>query len=562
MTRKFALSTLGAGALALLLAWMLAILPLYQPNMGGVGLALPQNIFAWGTMALLTLMVFLSLCAGRRHIATTPTARLLFIGIMVLALPLIYTQPQWREAALWRCAGLLGGWLFYLACLQLRLTSQRSLLLYGLVCAVAIQALLAFLQLFAPEFAWVPPNGSRVYGIFQQPNVLASFIATGLALALLLLLSPTYALAGGERRRRALLLALIMGLSALLVLIQSRAGWLGGALAAALLLWRFGRYRPEYTRLTCGAILLGVAIGLVVMLTGFGLSEKMGLLSRSHSNGARLSMLRDTGAMILAKPLSGWGYGGFEYSFLHFRLNEMPWRRISEVASHPHNEILLWWVEGGLIALAGIGLILAAGARLLRQAWRRDLLEPAGDRIGLFLVLLPMLLHTQLEYPFYLSAPHWLVFLLLLALLDGQTDVRRPLPAAKALGVPVAILAAGALVMLSFAWIGGQALTRSERTMLVNIDSIETMPEPAAWIHRERKAFDEQSHALLVYNQTQDEELLTHYRQWADAYLQRRIDANVYATLLMILRHQGANAEADARRREAAFFFPQDPRFR
>jgi len=556
-------SALGAVALSLLLVWMLAILPIYQPNMGGVGLALPQNIFAWGAMALLTLIVSLALCAGRWPVVTTPTARLLFIGIVVLALPLLYTRPEWREAALWRCAGLLGGWLFYLACLQLRPNSrQRSLLLYGLLCAVAIQALLAFLQLFAPTFAWVAPDGGRVYGIFQQPNVLASFIATGLALTLLLLLSPTYALAEGERRRQALLLALTTGFSALLVLIQSRAGWLGGALAAALLLWRFGRCRPGNTRLACGALLLGVAIGLVVVLSGFGLSERTGLLNRSDSNGARLAMLHDVGAMILAKPLSGWGYGGFEYSFLHFRLDEMPWREVWEVASHPHNEILLWWVEGGLPALAGIVLILAAGARLLRQAWRRDRHESAGDRIGLFLVLLPILLHTQLEYPFYLSAPHWLVFLLLLALLDGQTGAQRPLPAAKALGVPVAALAAGALVMLSFAWVGGLALTQAERTMLVNIDSIEALPEPAAWIHRERKTFDEQSHALLVYNQTQDEGLLTSHRQWADAYLQRRIDANVYATLIMILRHQGANVEADARLREAAFFFPRDPRFR
>ncbi|WP_431994616.1 Wzy polymerase domain-containing protein [Serratia ureilytica] len=49
-----------------------------------------------------------------------------------------------------------------------------------------------------------------------------------------------------------------------------------------------------------------------------------------------------------------------------------------------------------------------------------------------------MLIHTQLEYPFYLSAPHWLAFLLLLALLDGQTGEPRALPFAKALSLPVA----------------------------------------------------------------------------------------------------------------------------
>ncbi|HGM6605468.1 PglL family O-oligosaccharyltransferase [Serratia ureilytica] len=545
--------------LPLLLIWMAAILPVYHPNMGGDGLALPQNILAWGVMALTTLIVTFTVCLGRIRLSLTPTARLLLLGIAVLALPLLYTRPEWREDALWRCAGLLGGWLFYVACLQLRVTArQRELLLFGLLFAVGIQALLAALQLFAPALAWVSPNGGRVYGVFQQPNVLGSFIATGLALALWLLLAPFSA----PTRRQIPLLALLAAFSALLVLIQSRAAWLGAALAAALLLWRFARQRPAASRWAGGALLLGAAIGLTVLFTGFGLETSSVLLDREFSNSARLTMLHDVGAMILAKPVLGWGYGGFEYSFAHFRLQEMPWREVLEVAGHPHNEILLWWVEGGLTALAGIAIVLAAGVRLLKSAWQRDREQPNGARVGLFLVLLPMLIHTQLEYPFYLSAPHWLAFLLLLALLDGQTGEPRPLPFAKALSLPVALAALGVLVMAAFAWQGRMALTQSERTMLANIDSIEQMPPPAAWIYRERKAFDEQSHALLVYNQTRDDALLTGYRQWANAYLQRRIDANVYATLIMILRYQGDQAQADARQREAAFLFARDARFR
>ncbi|WP_414161702.1 Wzy polymerase domain-containing protein [Serratia sp. BNK-10] len=545
--------------LPLLLIWMAAVLPVYHPNMGGDGLALPQNILAWGVMALTTLIVTFTVCLGRIHLSLTPTARLLLLGIAVLALPLLYTRPEWREDALWRCAGLLGGWLFYVACLQLRVTArQRELLLFGLLFAVGIQALLAALQLFAPALAWVSPNGGRVYGVFQQPNVLGSFIATGLALALWLLLAPFSA----PTRRQIPLLALLAAFSALLVLIQSRAAWLGAALAAALLLWRFARQRPAASRWAGGALLLGAAIGLTVLFTGFGLETSGVLLDREFSNSARLTMLHDVGAMILAKPLLGWGYGGFEYSFAHFRLQTMPWREVLEVAGHPHNEILLWWVEGGLTALAGIAIVLAAGVRLLKSAWQRDREQPNGARVGLFLVLLPMLIHTQLEYPFYLSAPHWLAFLLLLALLDGQTGEPRQLPFAKTLSLPVALAALGVLVMAAFAWQGRMALTQSERTMLANIDSIEQMPPPAAWIYRERKTFDEQSHALLVYNQTRDDALLTGYRQWANAYLQHRIDANVYATLIMILRYQGDQAQADARQREAAFLFARDARFR
>ncbi|MCP1107408.1 Wzy polymerase domain-containing protein [Serratia nevei] len=559
MTDKTTINAPILAVLPLLLIWMAVILPVYHPNMGGGGLALPQNILAWGAMALTTLIVTATVCLGRARLSLTPTARLLLLGIAVLALPLLYTRPEWREDALWRCAGLLGGWLFYVACLQLRLTArQRDLLLYGLLFAVGVQALLAALQLFAPTLAWVIPNGGRVYGVFQQPNVLGSFIATGLALALWLLLAPLCA----PTRRQLPLLALLAIFSALLVLIQSRAAWLGGALAAALLLWRFARRHPATSRWAVGALLLGVAIGLTVLFTGSGLDGRAGLIGRELSNSARLTMLHDVGAMILAKPLLGWGYGGFEYSFAHFRLQTMPWRDVLEVAGHPHNEILLWWVEGGLPALAGIVIILVAGALLLKRAWQRDREQPAGARVGLFLVLLPMLVHTQLEYPFYLSAPHWLAFLLLLALLDGQTGEPRPLPFARLLSLPVAMAAIGVLVMAVFAWQGRMALTQSERTLLATIDSIEQMPPPAAWIYRERKTFDEQSHALLVYNQTRDDALLTGYRQWANAYLQRRIDANVYATLIMILRYQGAQAEADARLREATFLFARDARFR
>ena len=108
-------------------------------------------------MALTTLIMTFTVCLGHARLSLTPTARLLLLGIAVLALPLLYTRPEWREDALWRCTGLLGGWLFYVACLQLRLTPrQRELLLYGLLFAIGVQALLAALQLFAPTLARWP----------------------------------------------------------------------------------------------------------------------------------------------------------------------------------------------------------------------------------------------------------------------------------------------------------------------------------------------------------------------------------------------------------------------
>jgi len=62
-----------------------------------------------------------------------------------------------------------------------------AMLLYLLLGAVAIEALLGLVQ----YYLLVPGNWigydtrtNRPYGIFQQPNVMASFMATGLALAI------------------------------------------------------------------------------------------------------------------------------------------------------------------------------------------------------------------------------------------------------------------------------------------------------------------------------------------------------------------------------------------
>ncbi|VTP59657.1 Domain of uncharacterised function (DUF3366) [Serratia rubidaea] len=82
------------------------------------------------------------------------------------------------------------------------------------------------------------------------------------------------------------------------------------------------------------------------------------------------------------------------------------------------------------MALAGIVLLLLGGVHLLRQALRVDRRafscrrRHAGEATALCLALLPMLLHSQLEYPFYLSALHWLLFMLLLAQLDRLSSRR------------------------------------------------------------------------------------------------------------------------------------------
>ncbi|EOL8986561.1 pilin glycosylation ligase domain-containing protein [Cronobacter dublinensis] len=120
-------------------------------------------------------------------------------------------------------------------------TRQKRAVLTAVFVLALGQALIALLQAFCPhlamqlyEYDWLRNHG-RPYGIFQQVNLLASFLATGVGCGFLLLLTT----------RRAARIGLIMlGLGILtfvLALNQSRAGAIGAVVVIAALCAVAGR---------------------------------------------------------------------------------------------------------------------------------------------------------------------------------------------------------------------------------------------------------------------------------------------------------------------------------
>lgn len=510
--------------------------------------------------------------AIRRHaIFVSPALACFTAGAAILALPLLYTTDMRFATAAWRVVGVALGAFWFLSCQQSQWPRHRLLAtLYGVLVLVTAETIIAGQQWLMPHRAWVPLYGNRVYGTFFQPNVLASLIATGITLALVLLLLP--GLAARPTRlngiRRSILFLMLAGFTTLLVCIQSRAGWLGGV-AAVLLLFRFGRINTTNTRGAIIALSGGIALGSAWLLSGHAL---LPLADHTSSNLARWSMLRDTLAMIIDKPLLGWGYGGFEYNFQHFRVNQVPPTPVTEIARHPHNEILLWVVEGGGIGLTGVGLMLASVGVIVRQSLQRDRRalraghRMAGVPTALCLTALPMAIHTQLEYPFYLSTLHFVTFLLLLSLSDRlgtSVPAQRTLSdtTSTRLSFVMAALALSVSVLAGFTLRGEITLTQVERFGMEDVTPLNTLPPLSRHLLLERVTFDEQVGALMAYNQTGDKHLLQSYSQWAQSYLLRRIDKNVYASLITILQHQGYPEKAQRYRHEAAVFFPTDVRF-
>lgn len=535
------------------------------PNPGGR--ALPFNLLFYGGAALLMGVCWRAtpLC----RVVITPTCRAIIIPCLLLLLPVIFTRPEWQSTAVWRSAGLFTGAAFYFTWLQVRMTArQRHAVMYLILSAAAVQALIVLLQLLAPQLAqfWVPVNGGRALGIFQQSNVTASFIATGLALALASFVLPGFQLLNPrtERWRRRALAIVLMLLPMVLVWLQSRTGWLAGVLVLGAVLLCFSRRYPQAVTIVSVLVLGSVIVAVMVLWLG----SDMCYASHAGSNQARYAMLSSTLAMIAEKPVLGWGYGGFEYSFQHFRLAQGLSTHGVGIARHPHNELLLWWVEGGIVALLGMLLLVWAGLKLVARAHWRDKRAfscgktTAGEALGLCIALLPIVLHCQTEYPFYLSALHWLVFLMLLAMLDRLVSPRLGKGGTlKRWKYPMLLMSLSGLAVAAAGLYCGQILTQAERTGLQEMRRVEAMPGWVSWTQAERVQFDRQLATLMTFNLSQEEQLLESYAQWAQAYLNHRIDKNVYANLLVILYRQQQYVRADELRREAALLFPFDRRF-
>ena len=552
----------------MLLIYLALAMHVFIPSMGGSGLRVPGNIVAWVFIALSVLAYWLL----NRHqsIITTTTSNLIVIGILLLLLPLFYTSEKWLKEALLQMAGVVAGLIFYFTLLQCRFSSRwRILLLNFLLFATLVQSVIGFIQLtLLPPLSGLMAlgdEGVRPTGVFRQVNVMASFMATGLACSLHLLYLPqplnirSKVSSVVHRLTHLQQLAALVLLPAMLVLLQSRAGYIG-AIAVVLINFLLRvRNQPRRTTAFVGLIISGILLGYTLLVG----AELVIPVSHDGSNLERWKILQITLAMIMNHPILGWGYGSFEYSFAHFALGMTPPITGMGVITHPHNELLFGWVEGGVAALAGYILLATAYFRLMVLAWRRT----DKSLFTLWLLMLPFAVHTQLEYPFYMSTGHWLIFLLLLSLTDSALSKPRVVTKPKIAGTIRAVSLAGACSGLGIMLSTLQTqvlLTKAEQLQLrqVNIDFPRLEQQFwQPWIFQERIEYDRQVNQLLQYNVSRDPKILQSYITWSQQYLSHHVDKNVYAYRIAILSFSNKADEAEKQRHEASLIFSHDPRF-
>lgn len=528
----------------ILAGYLLIAMHIHWPNRGGSGFYLPWNMVG---IIVMMLVIIITMRFSGSPLFSSRLFSALLVGGVILLLPALWSAEPWLSEVMPRQLGLLSGILLYFALLQIPLDHRwRQRLLLLLLTAVFIEAILGLvqyilLQNYSGSWMGFDTNYTRPYGIFQQVNVMASFMASGLALALCLL--------GRRQTKGRISQGLIAGVLVLapllLMMILSRVGLLAAILLTPLQLIILWRSHPRRMMYALALIASGVLCGVVLMLLNGAAREVTSAAPVLY----RLIYWQEALRMIAERPWLGWGYGHFEHDFInHFNINYN-----IESVSHPHNELLYWGVEGGLLSLTGIAVITWGGWLLLRRM-RPRLLRP-----GVWLATLPILLHMMLEYPLYQSAAHAVMLLLLLRVCDVRRQNEMPLQIQPLLRIGISAIAALLMLYMLNGLHSSLIITAVEKTGLQQFDAMSKVMTPTPW--QARYDFDVQLHQMMNYSQTQDPEILQGYQRWAENEIRVRPDANTYFNLIQISRVLNQLTRAAQLKRQAQKLYPQDSRF-
>lgn len=163
---------------------------------------------------------------------------------------------------------------------------------------------------------------------------------------------------------------------------------------------------------------------------------------------------------------------------------------------------------------------------------------------GYSLLIIPLLVHLNLEYPFYQSFVHLglLVVLLQLAQCDAPSSAEpKIVPVWGMLSRLVSLLVSVVLICFSAAGLYANAeLTRLERQKLTQF------PEPSPWYFKaqsQRAEFDAIVALLVNYNMTRNEQDLALFMTKAEPWLNTHMDKNLLTSMIIISRYRGNIAE-------------------
>ncbi|EDL53968.1 Lipid A core - O-antigen ligase [Vibrio mediterranei AK1] len=527
----------------------------FWPNPGGLGLALTFNNTAWIAFSV-ALAIGLYQLGSNQILRYSKLTIGLLLSCILLSTPLFYSKPDIISVAP-RFIALWSGMLLFIVLQQFQFTNkQKQRFLWLVVLAALIESAIGYGQYFLlsdDNFMGYDVVINRPYGIFQQPNVMASFLATALVLSGYLLTRQRHKYNWHISDVSILYLTPVITLP-LIVVLGSRTGWLGALIGTLLLIPYLYRHstRKRFRGWTF-ASLAGVALGLFL---GFGNTSSQNLIEQKASfTDIRATIYSQSIDMLIEKPFTGYGLGKFEPEYMVYTARQHQLNNHFSAGvpalDHPQNELLFWGIEGGLLPI--LGILLAALFVLSRIYTAKP-----GTRLAIFALFLPIVLHSQLEYPFYHSLIHWITFIILIYWVDQRTPrlkqaslsgVTKTLTRVMSLLIPILVTTYMVASLHT-----NYVLNRFEKSDPVDATILEKVSNPMAW--QDRYDWDVYSTYLKLGLRTGDKTLIQPYIDWSVDIIRHKPRPAFYRNLILAYQGIGDTSKAQQVKTEAEYLFP------
>lgn len=255
--------------------------------------------------------------------------------------------------------GILKGWFFVPLLFFIVLVSSIgsyqqtiNLLKSFFVSGIAV-AIISLIYFFSPSSGGLSYDG-RLLGFYLSPNHLAMYLAPALIIGVFLFCCPR--ISGAEK---IFLLAALPVIFIPFYLTYSYAAWTALAFSFFLLLYLLVKKLPLGKKFlllaACGLIFLAVAFGQ----TNTDKFKNLKNLSYRSSLNSRLMIWRAAWLIGKDHPLLGIGPGNFQKYYLDYQSRVLKTDPYLEWAvPQPHNIFLAFWLETGVLGLAGFILLL------------------------------------------------------------------------------------------------------------------------------------------------------------------------------------------------------------
>jgi len=422
--------------LGLIALYYAVLMHYFQHNYGGTALNIPINPLGWIIVSALVGLGLVQIIKTRQFLYNKYLV-VVAISCCLLLIPLTYSGIEAAHSYS-RLLGLFVGLFVLTAFYQMRFNqTDRINIIWLMLIGVFLESLFALSQFYVfPHIPALGMNIARPSAIFFQANVAATFFATGLLITLYL--THTLPAQTGKLKRTLLLIAPLT-ITIAIVLLQSRTGFLGCLIGIVIWLIVYKSIPKSWLVIVITAIALSTASLYI-------LSDTIRDAKIYTQSPIRVQIYSDSIDAIKRAPLLGHGYGSFGYTFreqqaLAFQ-EDAKHPQIYKM-SHPHNELLLWGIEGGLVSLIPLFIILFFSAKLFIKS---------RDNLPLLVIIFPISLHLFTEFPFYHSVASYLTFLLLLGLISAMKTQSKPVGfnyPQLTYGLVVTALLANAVVMFN-----------------------------------------------------------------------------------------------------------------